>query len=221
MIHQIFVGLMSEGNTDNRFLESVVRRTFEAIGFECKGDVEISVESLKIEKIGLDFVEQVIKASEEGFKKFGITVLCVHTDADNNSDLLAFENKINPAVNKLKITNTDMCKIITPVVPVRMIEAWMLADKDLLKNEIGTNKPDSELKIDRDPEAISDPKKTIENAIRFARQELTKRKRKDLTISELYQPIGQKIGIDKLDSLKSFKKFKEAIRKSYQELNCI
>ena len=100
-----------------------------------------------------------------------------------------------------------------------MLEAWTLADKELLKKEIGTTKSDNDLGINRYPEGIGDPKQTIKEAIRIAREDLTKRRRKDLTINELYLPIGQKIEIEKLDILPSFIKFKDSIRASFRTLN--
>ena len=45
------------------------------------------------------------------------------------------------------------------------------------------------------------PKESIEVAIRIAREGYTKRRRKDLTISELYLPIGQALDLEKLDEL--------------------
>ena len=100
-----------------------------------------------------------------------------------------------------------------------MMESWMLEDKDLLKNEIGTTKTDNELGINRSPESITDPKAVIEEAIRIARQEITRRRRKELRISDLYLPVGQKVSIDKLKELPSYRRFQEDIRQAYRELH--
>ena len=100
-----------------------------------------------------------------------------------------------------------------------MMESWMLADKALLKNEIGTTKTDNELKIDRAPETIADPKAVIEEAIRIAQQEKTKRKRRELNISDIYFAMGQKITIKKLEQLQSYKHFQDDIRNAYRELH--
>jgi len=168
----------------------------------------------------MGFVDQVVTASRKGISENGIMILCVHTDADDENDSEVFLNKIVPAQNAIVSKNDiEYCKVLTFVVPVQMIEAWMLADKDLLKRELGTDKTDNELKINKRPEQISDPKLVIEHAIRIARQNLTQRRRNDLAISELYLPIGQKISIKKLDSLPSFQKFKESIRMAFRQLN--
>lgn len=219
MSRQIFIGLISEGTTDNRFLESIVTRTFDDIGFECNGEVETEVKVISIDKTGKGFTDQVIEASKKGVTDYGIMVLCVHTDSDNVHDTIMFNNKINPAQEALNTKDENFCKILTPIVPIQMIEAWMLADKELLKSEIGTNKSDLELGINRKPESIANPKNVIEDAIRIARSEFTSRRRKDLKISELYLPIGQKMQLEYLDSLGSYKKFKESIRIAYRNLN--
>lgn len=99
-----------------------------------------------------------------------------------------------------------------------MMEAWMLADKDLLKAEIGTRKSDNDLGIDRDPEVIADPKSVIEEAIRVAQSDLPRRRQR-LTISDLYEIIGDKISIDKLLLLNSYRRFQEEVRSTYRALN--
>ncbi len=218
-MRQIFVGLITEGSTDNRFLESVAKRSFEEIGFDCNGDVEIFVKPLSISKSNLGFVDYVRNASKHGVDEFGISALCVHTDADDIDDTNAYKYKIFPAKELLKdLDNFEYCTLLIPLVPVRMIEAWMLADKELLKKEIGTTKSDVELGINRFPEQIRDPKAIIENAIRISMEHLPRRRR-SLNIGELYQPLGQKISLEELDKLDSYKKFKEEIRQTYRDLN--
>ncbi|MFT5917918.1 MAG: hypothetical protein ACI81T_004435, partial [Bacteroidia bacterium] len=93
--------------------------------------------------------------------------------------------------------------------------------KDLLKQEIGTDKSDIELGIERFPEDIADPKQTISNAISIARKNITKRRRKDLSIADLYLPIGQNLELKKLESLPSYLDFKENIRIAFQYLNVV
>ena len=97
----------------------------------------------------------------------------------------------------------------------------MLADKQLLKDEIGTNKTDSELKISRNPETIANPKEVIETAIKIARQNVTRKRRKDLSIADLYSAIGQKIDLDKLENLYSYQDFKDNVRKIFRKLNLL
>lgn len=219
MNKQLIVRFATEGKTDVRFLESVIQRSFEDIAFECRDQIEV-LPLQHIRKISGDFISTV-KIYSQKAEELGIMILCIHTDADSSEDTNAFEDKINPAFSEIKQSTTDFCKNLIAVVPVRMTEAWMLADKNLLKNEIGTQKTDQELNINKNPESFSDPKKTLEDAIRIAQQDLTKRKRRNLTIGELYLPIGQKISIAQLDSLPSFWKFKEAIKAVFKDIKYV
>lgn len=216
---QLLIGLYTEGPTDVRFLESIIKRTFEEISFECSGQIEISDIQI-IDKItGLSFHESIIEASRKGVDIFGITILCVHVDTDNNSYENVFRNKITPALSAIENAENDICKVIVPVVPVKMTEAWMLVDKTLFKREIGTTKTDQELDIYKEPEQYADPKSTIEKVIRIALQERTRRHRKELTISDLYLSMGQSISIDKLKQIPSYNKFQDYIRSAFKKLN--
>jgi hypothetical protein len=216
MIRQIIIAFATEGNTDIRFLESIIKRTFEYIAFECSQEIEIyDVHSLEkipgnIEKKALDYARKAMEA--------GAIILCFHADADSETDQKAFEDRINPAFKAILNVNEDVCKNLIAIVPIQMTEAWMLVDEELLKKELGTKKSAQELGINKKPETFANPKEIIENAITIARKEFSKRRRRELNISELYQPIGQKIKLEKLNNLSSYKKFKEAVRNVFKTL---
>lgn len=217
MIKQVIIGFATEGSTDIRFLESVIQRSFEDIAFDCHGQIEVLPVQCLEKQIG-DFVK-VVKNYARQAENLGVMVLCVHADADATSDTTTFNKKINPAFIAVKDEQGEcVCKNLVPIVPVQMTEAWMLADLHLLKEEIGTDKSVVELGLHKSPEAYADPKQAIEDAIRISRQNLTKRRRHKLTISELYLPIGQKIHLNKLDTLASYQKFKKAVRTAFREL---
>ena len=217
---QLFIGLTTEGSTDIRFLESIVRRTFQHIAYnECKQDIDIVIQNIKfVPKKGLGFAEYVVEASKQGVEDFGCMVLAVHTDADRETYAKRIEDKFKPAQKLLDREDDSVCKIITPIIPIRMIEAWMLADKDLFRQELGTNLSFNELGINRDPEIMADPKAEIEEAIRRAFDHQSRRRR-HLKISELYELLGDKISIEKLETLLSYRNFQDEVRKTYATLN--
>ena len=220
MSNFILAGLFTEGTTDNRFLSSVVERTLEDIAFDCTGDIETKVEIITIKKTGLNFNEQVLEASKFAFDKFGILLLFVHADSDAPSDNLIFETKIIPAQKILLEQDDNYCKNLIAIVPIQMSESWMIADKQLLKDEIGIEKTDAELEIHLNPESITNPKSVIENIIRLSKEDLTKRRRNNgLNISDLYQIIGQKVEISELEKLTSYLKFKNSLIEKLRELN--
>ncbi len=215
MIKQLFIGIYTEGPTDDRFLESITKRTIEEVAFTCPGDFDIELFPIKIQKSGLSFIEQVLEAIRTGVDEFGIMALCVHTDADYEDDSVAMENKIKPLLDEINTQGDEFCKVVIPIIPVYMSEAWMLADKNLLKNQIGTSKSDRELGINKDPETVADPKYLINEAIRIAIADLGKRRRRALFIKDLYLPIGQSIALDQLAALSSYRKFKKNVEQAF------
>jgi hypothetical protein len=220
-MYQLFLGLFTEGTTDNRFLKSIVERTLHEVAYDSNRDIEIYVYVLEKGDAGQRFPQQILNISKKGVEDYGIQVLCIHRDADAATDTDTFTNIINPAVEELEQTNDDYCKIVVPIVPIQETESWMMADKSLLKQQIGTIKTDSELNLDKFPEKVSNPKEVIEQAIVTTLQHRTKRRRRDLTISQLYQPIGQQVSLEDLRRLSSFQKFEKSIRAAFVELNLL
>lgn len=221
MSNFILAGLFTEGTTDVRFLSSVVERTLEDVAFDCTGDIETKLEIISIDKKGLGFTQQVLRASKSSLHRFGVLLLFVHTDSDYINDEVIFNSKIVPANEALLLQDEkEYCKIMVAIVPIQMTESWMIADKELLKSEIGIEKTDAELGIHLNPESINNPKDIIENIIRISKEDLTKRKRnKGLDISDLYQIIGQKIELSELEKLSSYLKFKNSLIQRLKELN--
>ncbi|MBL7785615.1 MAG: hypothetical protein JNM36_06900 [Chitinophagales bacterium] len=98
MTPQIFVGLFSEGSTDDRFLLPIIERTFINIAdTECKGQIDIICikDGIEVDKKGKGFVEQVTLAAQKAWEE-GITVLCIQTDADSKNLQATYTNKITP-----------------------------------------------------------------------------------------------------------------------------
>lgn len=221
MARQIFVGMVTEGPTDIRFLQSVVARTFQYIVYnEGTYDVDLQFYPVNVSKIGLDFPNLAKEAWKRGTADFGMTVLAIHTDADRETYEIRRRQKIDPAKEALEALEVGCSRYLTPIIPVRMIEAWMLADIRLLKEEMGTDKSDQELGIARNPETIADPKSVIEQAIRIATADKPKRRQR-LSISDLYFIIGDKIKLSELERLDSYRKFQDEVRETLRKLNCI
>ena len=203
---QLIIGLLSEGSTDFRFLNSIIKRTFEELSFECVGEIEIlEIQDILIEKTS--FTELVLNAAIHANENLGVMIMCLHSDADARSDRNTYDNKILPALKKVsEYDGKDICKKIVPIVPITMTESWMLADKELFKEELCTNLSFSDLGIVKKPENITDPKSIIKLAITKA-YSIRSGRRTHPTIGDIYLPIGQKIKINALKKLKSYNKF--------------
>ena len=220
MSHQIIIGLTTEGPADIRFLENIVQRPFEHVAFECKGQIEVLPVQF-IPKESSEFADAAVKNAKRAYEQ-GIMVFCIHADADDKTDAATFATRIDPAFSAInQMVDETVCKNLVAIVPVQMTEGWMLSDKKLLKTEIGTNKTDLELGIDKEPETYNAPKEVIKHAIRISRQDLTRRRRHELTIEELYSPVGQKIELILLEKLPSYRKFESGIRQAFQKMNLL
>jgi hypothetical protein len=219
MSKQIIIAVATEGTTDIRFLESIIQRTFEKIAFECSDLVEV-FDPIFLEKVPGSIAEKARKYASQALDT-GAMILCLHVDADAQTDETAFASLIQPAFEAIahRKEYQELHDTLIAIVPVQMTEAWMLADKELLKKELGTKKNYDELGINKPPESFSDPKQAIEQAIQVAKQELSKRRRYKLKIGDLYQPLGQKVDLHYLESLPSYQKFQNAVRDVFIKLN--
>ncbi len=148
---QIFAGIIAEGTTDIRFLKPIIENALIAIAIDCHTQIDTEIIELEIKKSGKNFVEQILEAASIGIKNYSISLLFVHADADDINSTAIYQQKIEPAIAAVKISERNLP--IVAIIPVREIESWMLADKNLLKEEIGTTKTDQELGISRFPES--------------------------------------------------------------------
>lgn len=207
MSNILTIGLVSEGTTDQRFLPNIIKRTFEELSFECKGEIEVYDVEI-IEKKGTSFIDNVLNASKD---YSWLNILCIHTDSDDISDKDVLNNKISPTIEKVKtLDENNNCKNIVFVVPIQMTESWMLADPELLVEEIGTKKTVQDLNLPTSLiENISDPKQKIMDCITKALAEQTSRRKNSIKISDLYSPISQKISLNTLKNLSSYNKFRD------------
>lgn len=221
MRRPLIVGLVTEGTTDVRFLSELILRTIEDLILREGQQLPDVYPIQSIPNIMQSFSDNILKASIEA-DAMGVSLLCVHVDADSKKDKDARENKIHPAFSRVFDSELHVCKNLVSVVPVQMTESWMLADIDLLKNEIMTGESKETLMLNHKPESYSDPKAAIVNAINIAQKDEPKRRRNDkVTIADLYLPLGQKIPLNKMENLPSYCKFKSELRLGLSKLHII
>ena len=75
-MYQLFIGLIAEGNTDVRFLKSVIYNSIQDISWDCDREIEIfDIREIKTE--GDSFVEKMMAASHVASEQYGISILCI------------------------------------------------------------------------------------------------------------------------------------------------
>lgn len=130
-MRQLFIGFLTEGVTDIRFLKSVVENTLRNLAYEeYKSDLEIEVIPIELPEKGLKLQDKLITASKIGVDNFGMTLLCFQADSDDRKPDKAYNDRIRPAIKALQETNPkDYCHTVAPIVPVQETESWMLAER--------------------------------------------------------------------------------------------
>jgi hypothetical protein len=213
----VTIGFYTEGTTDERFLHSIIKRTFDSVALECTSEIEVYEPEI-ITGAADTFPDTIVSACRAANAQ-GARVLCIHTDSDARTDHDVFTHKIIPAREAVNAALATNAPVLVTIVPIHMSEAWILADKELLKNEMGTTSSNHDLGLDRDPESYADPKAAIVEAIRRAFEHRSRRHRQQVSLRELYLPLGQKIELDRLAILPSYQKFRAEVQHAFRQLN--
>ncbi|MBC7448183.1 MAG: DUF4276 family protein [Hymenobacteraceae bacterium] len=234
MPHLVYPLLGCEGTTDRRFLLPIILRTFRQIEAEC-ADLELQVyeqDESDVELLsgtGRTLHQFVQDAAVKGAYAGSRAVLCIHADADAADDQVrrnqlkaAFAEVVQQTATEsadafTAVVGSDppVCHRLVALVPVYKTEAWLLADKDLLRAVLNTKLTVAELGLDYPPEARSSVKADVAEALRRAHQHAGGRPMKQ---SELYAALGPRLSLDKLAVLDSYQKFQEAVRAAFRQL---
>ena len=217
-MNTVVIGLYTEGETDQRFLLNLIPRILEQIIEERNCSLDIfPLFPIKVPKIG-DRAKEIKIAAQNAD---GYNILIVHSDADDETDERAFYERIKPGFDLVKNSDEPLCKNLVAVIPIQMTEAWLLADKDTFREELGTNKTFQELGLTfslKHTEKISNPKSKIQDIMRIAFKNVPRRK---VSIGSLYSPLGQKVNLKVLEKLPSYLKFKNNLLEALIKLNYI
>ena len=206
------IGYFAEGATDERFYKMIIQRSFEQLFRSHKKSIMVNAPDY-LGKGTRENIQQVL----EGLEETGYDIFCIHTDCDKQKPEAARNSRIHPLLPLF-----EDAKIVVPIVPIHMTEAWLLADKALLKEQLGTDKSDQELGIARKPETIANPKVCLNEAIRKAEAHQTKRqRRRGRKLGELYEDISRDIDLQQLERLKAYQQFIEDLTKALQHIHLL
>lgn len=205
-MNTLSLALYSEGPTDNRFLPSVIRKTARCILDEhLQSHIEISaIHSIEVKKKNRP--ESILQAA---YDASGYHALIIHADADSPKADRARGERYEPGLRLIQQASGYLCKSLLPIIPIQAIEAWMLADFELLLAKIGTKLHPDDLNIPEKAsmvESISKPKRRLEEAVQRAYVERSKRRR-DTDIAFLYEPMGEETNLERLKQVPSYNQF--------------
>ena len=219
----LVLALYAEGRTDERFLPIIIQRTAEDILLRrgrrtidvleptpINGDIDHQVERRK---------DRIVEAAR---RALGFHVLIVHADADHPTPERALNERIMPGI--LAAARKDnTCRLLVPLVPVRMTEAWMLADPQALSQVIGTNLTAQDLGLPERPHQVESepqPRQRLREATCRARAQYPRRRRR-LDLGELYEPLARQIRLERLRGVPAYQRFVTDLTKALHELGFI
>jgi Domain of unknown function (DUF4276) len=203
--------LYAEGATDERFLGQLLWRLCDDLCLNLHQQVEVApVEVLpeaKTVQAGEGRHDRILAAAQAASDLW--TVLFVHADADGDA-IAARANRAAPAINFLHQRFAKRSAVA--VVPVRMTEAWMLQDGDALRDVLGCTLSDQHWGLpgsDVGIESIRDPKQMLEHVFLSTQPSGPARRR---GIGGLYAPLGERVRLDRLRLLPSFRETDQELR---------
>jgi hypothetical protein len=165
----LLLALYAEGSTDARFLPPIIRRTAEKIiAQHGQGFADVSEPMIVPKQQDRRREDGILSAA---YHVYGYHVLIVHSDADDRTPDRALSERIQPGFKLVSRTNGEVCKHLIPVIPVQMIEAWMLADHNALRTIIETDMSPKNLGLPSKPAEVerdANPKRTLNEVIQRA-----------------------------------------------------
>ncbi len=183
-------GVYAEGPTDYRFLLPLTTRLITEIAASLfPAECEVA------DSVGIDAPSRVrsrrrlIPAAIDDYWT-SCTIFVVHSDGAGDPQA-AHMNSISPGVEAARLDHPGL--VAVACIPVREIEAWLLADEAVFQQLFG-RAPE----LPMNPEADTDPKATFRRVI----SELGGR-----SPGDFYAVFGERVDLRRLRSLSAFARF--------------
>lgn len=203
----LVTAILTEGPTDELFLPAILQRTMAALLARYGRDmVDVRLPTPLRVGTGFSSGEKILKAARDAH---GYHLLFIHTDADASTRDRAVAERIAPGLQQVEVAyarGEAVCRTIVPVIPVQALEAWVLADTDVLIQVMGTDLSPRDLGIPVLPRAIeqtTDPKQLLNNAWRLVLETRGRRRRKP-PVTDLFLPVANQARVEQLQKLSAF-----------------
>lgn len=215
------LGLYAEGRTDERFLPIIIQRTAEDI---LLAHDRMSIEALEpiIIKKPADIShldECILHAAQEAYDYHA---LIVHSDADDRTHQQTLVERFHPGYSLVQQENGRVCRTLLPIIPVRMVEARMLADPDALQTALKVTVSLSNVGVPDKPKLVEserEPKKILDQVIHLAyphQHRAWKRIKGDL-----YERLAPLINLNRLKKVPSYHQFVADMTTALKSINVI
>ncbi|MGH2494591.1 MAG: DUF4276 family protein [Ktedonobacteraceae bacterium] len=220
-MNMLVMGLYVEGPTDDRFLRVIIQRTAEKILLQHDCHEVVVLEPISIQKHPDIFhrSESILQAARD---TYGFHSLVVHADADGPTRDDAYRYRFEPGNKLVQASTENVCKDIVPIIPVRMVEAWMLADMGQLYKALGTeiSKQKSDLLSKaKHVESYHDPKSVIDKIIQRTYPEKPQNWRR--IRGQLYADLAPMIRLSRLNEIPAYQQFVYDLTYTLKAINFI
>lgn len=217
-MRQLVLALYAEGATDERFLPRIIQRTAEHLLAGYGVDIlDLEVINSSVHRLPT-LIGQFEAAAREAK---GRHILIVHQDADAPDQESALRERIQPGLDLVHQKPERYQQDIVPLIPVRMVEAWMLADPIALCQVIpGCSSPD-ELNLPQKPdqvEHISDPKAELKR-ITSTYQARRRRSRSHAYRAKIQGRLADEIAIERLKRVPAYQTFEQKFSQVLRKLH--
>ncbi len=221
-MHYLKLALIAEGSSDHRFLPLVLRRlTINLCANHATRMVDVDNEVLDLTAMRAadpTVASRSIRGRQILLETAGaFNVLFVHADGGGDPEA-ARAAHFDPLADWTAQQTTLATSRPVAVIPVREMEAWVLADGDALRSAFGTVLSNSDLGIParaRDVESVADPKQTLNQA--YDRVVGRRRRRKERA-SNFLGSIGESVRLERLRQIPAFQDLDRDLRQALDDL---
>jgi hypothetical protein len=212
------LALFAEGPTDHQFLRPLLHRVANELCVAFAREIVEVGEVLELHSPARvkdsDWATRIVEGAHDAWG--GFNVLFIHTDGGGDPESAARE-RVLPAV-RLTAAKPEWEGVrIVAVVPVREVEAWVLADGDALRASFGTMLDDSRLGLPahrRGVEAIADPKQVLAQAY----TKVVGRASRKRNAANLLGVLGERVRFSCLRDVPAFVSLESTFRTALTEL---
>ncbi len=190
-----------EGATDDTFFSQLLARVLEEIGRRRQGkgfDVDRPLVFERQADTWRTFAQQVLDQTPR------LNLVFFHYDGTANPEREAAKSWVPMMGEWDKVASgAGAAPCFVPLVPVREMESWALADVTLVNELAGVDVTTTgvfEVNLLPKVEKLTDPKRTLAEALRSG----TRRKRRSRSVHDYLDTIARRIELDRLRAVPSF-----------------
>jgi len=208
-VRQIVSALYPEGPNDENFFGALLPRVIHQAANQLDDLPLISAIGPEIVRVE-DESNRASAILTAAKKTKGRHLLFIHSDADARTAHRALQERVKPGLEKISESGPDL-PIPVVLIPVQATEAWILADAERLSNELEMDERHVVSVLEgKHPEQISRPKTKL-NKIR-------QRAEASIGDRDFFQTLGQRVQIENLKRLSSYKDFASDLQAALSEL---